>query len=104
MFLKEKRCGTIKGRGCADGRSQRGHLTKEETSSPTVATESLILTCVIDAIERRDVAPCHIPGAFMPSDMEGKVVMKLEGAIAEWILMIDPKLYQKHVTTENGTD
>ena len=52
MFLKEKRCGTIKGRGCADGRSQRGYMTKEETSSPTVATEALILTCVIDAIEK----------------------------------------------------
>jgi hypothetical protein len=36
MFLKEKRCGTIKGRGCADGRSQRAHTKKEETSSPTV--------------------------------------------------------------------
>ena len=23
MFLKEKRCGTIKGRGCADGRKQQ---------------------------------------------------------------------------------
>jgi hypothetical protein len=40
MFLKEKRCGTIKGRGCADGRSQGAHMTKEETSSPTVATEA----------------------------------------------------------------
>jgi hypothetical protein len=27
-FLKEKRCGTIKGRGCTDGRSQRGYMTK----------------------------------------------------------------------------
>jgi hypothetical protein len=31
MFLKEKRCGTINGRGCADGRSQREYMTKEET-------------------------------------------------------------------------
>jgi hypothetical protein len=29
MFLKEKRCGTIKGRGCADGRSQHAHMTKK---------------------------------------------------------------------------
>jgi hypothetical protein len=53
MFLKEKRCGTIKGRGCADGRSQRAHMTKEEKSSPTVATEALILTCVVDAADMR---------------------------------------------------
>jgi hypothetical protein len=44
MFLKEKRCGKVKGRGCADGRSQQGHMTKEDTSSPTVATEALLLT------------------------------------------------------------
>jgi hypothetical protein len=30
MFLKKKRNGTIKGRGCADGRRQRLHTTKEE--------------------------------------------------------------------------
>jgi hypothetical protein len=41
MFLKEKRCGTIKGHGCADGRKQRDYMTKQETSAPTVATEAL---------------------------------------------------------------
>ena len=29
MFLKQKRNGTIKGRGCADGRKQRQYTTKE---------------------------------------------------------------------------
>jgi hypothetical protein len=79
-------------------------MTKEETSSPTVATEALILTCVIDAIERRNVATCNIPGAFMQSDMTGKVVMKLEGVMAEVILKIDQTKYKKHVTKENGKD
>jgi hypothetical protein len=59
---------------------------------------------VIDAIERRDVATCNIPGAFMQSDMKGKVVMKLEGVMAEVILKIDPKLYTKYVVTESGKD
>jgi hypothetical protein len=104
MFLKEKRCGTIKGRGCADGRSQRAHMTKEETSSPIVATEALALTCVVDATENRDVATCDIPGAFMQSDMKGKVVMKLEGVMAEVILKIDPKQHTKYVEKENGKD
>ena len=79
-------------------------MTKQETSSPTVATEALILTCVIDAIEGRDVATCDIPGAFMQSDMKGKVVMKLEGVMAEVILKIDLKLYTKYVAKENGKD
>jgi hypothetical protein len=67
MFLKEKRCGLIKGRGCADGRKQRETMSKEDTSLPTVATESLMLTCIIDAIEGRDVATVDLPGAFMQS-------------------------------------
>mmetsp|Transcript_7190 Transcript_7190/g.15685 ORF Transcript_7190/g.15685 Transcript_7190/m.15685 type:complete len:221 (-) Transcript_7190:165-827(-) len=36
MFLKRKRDGTIKGRGCADGRPQRAYINKEESSSPTI--------------------------------------------------------------------
>jgi hypothetical protein len=79
-------------------------MTKEETTSPTVATEALILTCVIDAIEERDVATCDIPGAFMQSDMKGKVIMKLEGVMAEVILKIDTKKYQKYVAHEHGKD
>ena len=41
MFLKEKRDGSIKARGCADGRSQRDYMTKTETSSPTVSLEAM---------------------------------------------------------------
>lgn len=51
MFLKKKRCGKIKGRGCADGRKQREYTSKEAASAPTVAVESVLLTCVIDAKE-----------------------------------------------------
>jgi hypothetical protein len=72
-------------------------MTKQETSSPTVATKALMQTCVINAIEGRDVATCNIPGTFMPLDMKGKVFMKLEGVMAEVILQIDPKKYTKHV-------
>jgi hypothetical protein len=50
------------------------------------------------------MATCDIPGAFMQSDMKGKVVMKLKGVMAEVILKIDPKQYQKYVTKENGKD
>jgi len=79
MFLKKKRCGRIKGRGCADGRKQRVYKTKEETSAPTVEVESLFLSCVIDAEEGRDVAKCDIPGAFMQADMDEVVYMRLSG-------------------------
>ena len=47
MFLKQKRCGTIKAQGCADGQKQRDKIMKQESASPTVATESVFITAVI---------------------------------------------------------
>ena len=102
MFLKEKRDGTIKGRGCADGRKQRPYTTKEEASSPTVAIESVLISCTIDAHEERDVATVDIPGAFMQADQEGTVHMKLEGTMAELLVKIDPKMYKKYIQMSNG--
>jgi hypothetical protein len=102
MFLKEKRCGKIKGRGCTDGRPQRDYMTKEDTSSPTVAKEALILSCMIDATKHWDVATCNIPGAFMQSKMKGKVIMKLKGVMADVIRKIDPNQYEKHTVYEQG--
>ena len=66
MFLKLKIDEvTIKGRVCADGRKQRDWLSKEDTSSPTVSTEGLMLSCMIDAMKGREVATVDIPGAFL---------------------------------------
>jgi hypothetical protein len=102
MFIKEKQCGTIKGRGCADGRKQRLYKTKEETSSPTVRTESLLLSCVIDAKERRHVMTCDVPGAFMQVDVDEVVHVKLEGPLAELLAKVDPELYNKFLSKEKG--
>lgn len=102
MFLAKKRCGRIKGRGCADGRKQRAYTSKEDASSPTVAIEALMLSCVIDAKEHRDVATVDLPGAFMQADMPDLVHMRLEGTMAELLVRIDPKLYRKYVRVENG--
>ena len=102
MFLKQKRTGQIKGRGCADGRKQRLNTPKDAASSPAVATESVLLSCVIDAKERRDVATVDIPGAFMQGDQDETVHMRLEGTLAELLTKCDPKLYRQYVVTENN--
>ncbi|MFM6182690.1 MAG: reverse transcriptase domain-containing protein [Dolichospermum sp.] len=98
MYLKEKRCGKIKARGCADGRIQRLWKNKHETSSPTVRTESVFMSCVIDSFEQRTVAVCDIPGAFMQADIDEVVHMKFEGEIAELLVKIDPARYTPYVT------
>jgi hypothetical protein len=102
MFLKKKRTGQVKARGCADGRKQRAYTNKEDASAPTVAIESVLLSCVIDAEEGRDVATVDIPGAFMQADMDELVHMKLEGKMAELLVKLDPKLYRKYVQVVKG--
>jgi hypothetical protein len=102
MYLKKKRCGRIKGQGCADGRKQRVYKSKEESSSPTVAIESLFLTAVIDAKERRDVATCDIPGAFLHADIDEVLHMRIEGPMAKLLVDIDPALYGPYLTVEHG--
>ena len=69
--MKQKISGKIKGRGCADDRKQRKYLTKDDTSAPTLATEVLFLTFLIDATEHQKVAKFDIPGEFVQADMEG---------------------------------
>ena len=101
MFLKQKRCGKIKGRGCADGRKQRLYKSKEETTSPTITTEALFITCLVDAIENRYVATCDVPGAFMHSDINEQVHLKLEGEITELLIKVD-STYAEFVTHEKG--
>ena len=70
MFLKKKRCGTIKGRRCTDGQKQRAYITKEESTSPTISTEAVFLMAVIDAWENRKVVVLDVPGAFMQVGMD----------------------------------
>ena len=105
IFLKEKRDGSIKGRACADGRKQREFIPKEEATSPTPKLESILLTCVIDAMENRDVATMDIPNAFVQTKIDNqneKITMKMRGKLAELLMKTEPTLYRKYVTTENG--
>jgi hypothetical protein len=46
MFLKEKRDGSLKGRTVAGGNKQRDYISKEDASSPTIATEAVLLLCI----------------------------------------------------------
>ena len=71
MFLKLKSGEvTIKGRGCAGGRKQRDWLSKEDMSSPTVSIEGLVISCMIDTMEGREVATADIPGSFLQTDYD----------------------------------
>jgi Reverse transcriptase (RNA-dependent DNA polymerase) len=78
------------------------YKTKDETSSPTVKNEALFLTCLIlDAIEDRHVLVCDIPGAFMQADIDEVVHVKMDGAILDVLIRIDPS-YNRFVISEHG--
>ena len=101
--LKEKRTKEIKTRLLADGRCQRGQFTKQETTSPTVARESVIISAVIDAHERRHVNTYDIPDAFLNADCNednGEVIMILKGRLAEMMAQVSPVLYRKYITLD----
>ena len=60
-------------------------------SSPTVSTEGLMLSCMIDAMEGREVATADIPGAFLHTDYDkGYIHIKLEGDMVTLLEEIDP--------------
>ncbi len=65
MFIGQKWTGETKARMVAGGNTQRGHVTKEESRSPTVSTKAVLLTLIDDAHEGRDVAVIDIPNAFI---------------------------------------
>ena len=98
MFIKEKRDGAIKARGCADGRPQRQYTEKGKASSPTVSLEAMMISCCIDAKEGRYVVvTTDIPGAFLHANMESRVHMTMEGTIAEHVAKLEPAIYRKYI-------
>jgi hypothetical protein len=99
--IKEKRCGKIKGRTVADGRPQKGLYTKEETTSPTVSTDALMLSILIEAKERRDVATADVAGAYLKAKFEDFVVLRIEGESVDIMCRVSEH-YKQFVTHENG--
>ena len=102
MFLKRKHCGKIKGRGCEDGQKQRAYITKEESTAPTVSTEVVFLTAVIDAMEGRSVVVLDVPGAFMQAKIDELVHVRFTGAMVTLLLEIDHEMYKDYVVVEKG--
>ena len=106
-ILLRKKSGVVKARTCANGSVQRNWMSKEDVSSPTALTESVLLTSVIDAAENRFVATCDIPNAFIQADIEIKpgdprVVMVVRGILVDMLVKIDPKLHTQFVHHYKG--
>ena len=62
---------------------QRPYTPKEEATSPTAATESILLTGVVEAKQNRDIMTLDVPNAFVQTTIpqgkeEEKTIMKIE--------------------------
>ena len=91
MFMKVKRDGRLKSRFCADGSIQSEFLDVSEWSSPTVLTDAMIMTAIIEAFERRYVKVADIEGAYLAANMEGDNFIELDETTTAAVLQIRPE-------------
>ena len=107
MFVVKKRDGKTKARMVAGGNAQRDYLTKEESSSPTVSTEAVLLTSVVDAHEKRNVIVIDIPNAFIQTrvnDPKDRVIIRMRGVVVDWLVQAAPEVYGPFVTKDKKGD
>jgi hypothetical protein len=66
-----------------------GYISK---CSPTITTGSILLSCIIDAQEERDVAVIEIPNAFIQTRIDDKVmwllVRSVESSLTYWLRLL----------------
>ena len=104
-YLSEKRNGDVKGRVVYNGKPTREYLGREDSSSPTVSLESILLTGMVDAHEDRDVMTTDIPNAFIQAPMplrDEKVIMKITGRLVDILINMHPDTYGEYVVFEKG--
>ena len=78
-------------------------MPREEAKSPTLSLEALIITSVIDAWEKRDVATFDVPGAYLHADLPQHkfALLKLRGKFVDIMCDVNPE-YRKRVRFEKG--
>jgi hypothetical protein len=84
-------------------KKQCNYISKEDASSPTVATEAVLLACIIDANEGRDVTVFNIPNAFVQTCVEKEKDMafiKIRGVLVDILVEIAPDVYKSYVSRD----
>ena len=78
-------------------------IKKSEVTSPTAATELVLVTAEIDATEGQDVAVIDTPGAFLTTYMDKEVIVILEDEMFDTMLEINKNVYRKYaIHGKNG--
>lgn len=72
IFVVKKRCGKVKACKVAGGNKQQYYVSKEDVSLPTVATESILLSCAINTRENRESDMVNIPNIFIQTVVQDR--------------------------------
>ena len=102
----KKRYGIIKARAYANGSTQRTYINKLEAASPTVSTEGLITTAVIDANQNGNVITLVIPNTFVQTPIpEGdhKVIIRINDLLVHYLTELFPGKYKNYTTIKNNS-
>ena len=104
MNIVEKRNGIVKARAVADGSKEQTlpGYKKEDGASPTVATDSIMITAAIEAHKQRDVATIDIPSSYLHAYNDIEMRMVLQGHLAELMVQVDLQIYGKFVTNDKN--
>jgi hypothetical protein len=101
IFVERKGDGILKAWQVAGGNKQWGYIMKEDASSSTVSAEAVMLTCVVNANENRDVAIMDAPNAFFQTVVEDKkdrAFIRIRGPLVNILVTIAPGVYEPYVT------
>jgi hypothetical protein len=87
-----------------DKRLQRLLYHKANLFPPTVKTELVLLTAIIDAAKKQKVAMYNISGLFLHSRLLDIVHLRVVGDLAKRLVNVKPDLYFRYVIIENGKE
>jgi len=90
-LITKKRDGRIKGRTVADGSMQKDMYDKSQTASPTISTDALLISLIVDAHEQRDVAVADVVAAYLKADMTDYTLLKFMGESVDIMCKMNSK-------------
>ena len=101
IFIIKKRKRDTKERNAAFVSNQITYIRYDERniSFSTVKTDSVFLTVLIYAHKLRSIVMLDIKNDFLHTENYKYVLIMIRGKLAELLVKLDPKLYQKYVIT-----
>jgi hypothetical protein len=92
MFLKEKRDHSVKQECAPTDKNREGTGQNRTQHPPTMSTEAVFITGVVNAYEGCNITCFDIPGAFLHADSNKDITMILKGSLAKLMVQIAPNM------------